>query len=429
VVGTSTAKAPPDTDLGAETFAYPADGSIVSVGSATAGASAEAEAIATATAQAELTDVSLFGGEVTIAHLLARASARATAEDASGDTLSTTVDGLVFQGQPVSLFPNGRVTLGDWGYMQTLVQTVGGGDPGTKGYHQSLRVLDIHLTADHGGLAAGSEIIIGWAEAFAQATPEAETVTIPPSGPPPSGPTKPEKKGAKRPKGSKQGKGHPVKPIPSGLEPRLSPKGYVFPVYGTPSFGPSFGSPRADTGWHHGIDIFAPTGTPVLAVAQGTVFSVGWNNLGGNRLWLRDRKGNEFYYAHLSAFSPLAVNRMQVRAGAVLGFVGNSGDAITTPPHLHFEVHPAALLGLGYDRSAIDPYDWLVGLVHLRDIEFPAGTGDWARQIAKHASAQKPGAVLLHSADISALSHLDARSLKRLLGPSSSDKAPLIDRA
>ena len=59
----------------------------------------------------------------------------------------------------------------------------------------------------------------------------------------------------------------------------------------------------------------------------GTVFSVGWNDLGGYRLWLRDRQGNQFYYAHLSAFSPLAVDGTEVRAGDVIGFVGNTGDA------------------------------------------------------------------------------------------------------
>ena len=49
------------------------------------------------------------------------------------------------------------------------------------------------------------------------------------------------------------------------------------------------------------------------------MFSVGWNDIGGWRLWLRDRAGNEFYYAHLSAYSPLAVNGRQVKAGDVLG--------------------------------------------------------------------------------------------------------------
>ena len=97
---------------------------------------------------------------------------------------------------------------------------------------------------------------------------------------------------------------------------------------------------RAGVGWHHGEDIFAPLGAPLLAVADGTVFSVGWNDLGGYRLWLRDRQGNQFYYAHLSAFSPLARNGNEVHAGDVVGFVGNTGDAQSTPYHLHFEIHP-----------------------------------------------------------------------------------------
>ncbi len=196
---------------------------------------------------------------------------------------------------------------------------------------------------------------------------------------------------------------------------KLTSKGHVFPVYGQAWYSDSFGSPRADTGWHHGIDIFAPMGTPILAVAEGTVYSVGWNNLGGNRLWLRDTDGNQFYYAHLSAYSPLAVNGLRVKAGAVLGFVGNSGDAITTPPHLHFEAHPATLLPYGYDKSAVDPYNWLVGLDHLHDVSFPEGTAAWAKQIAAGVSTQQPGAVLLHSTDISALPRLNNHSLATLL--------------
>jgi murein DD-endopeptidase MepM/ murein hydrolase activator NlpD len=139
-------------------------------------------------------------------------------------------------------------------------------------------------------------------------------------------------------------------------------------------------------------------------------------------------KGNEYYYAHLSAYSPLAVNGTRVKAGDVLGFVGNTGDAITTPPHLHFETHPASLLPLGYDGSAVDGYRWLVGLQHLKDVSFPAGTGAWARQLAKHASTQQAGAVLLHATDISALPRLDESALKSLLQATSASTAPLMNR-
>ena len=144
----------------------------------------------------------------------------------------------------------------------------------------------------------------------------------------------------------------------------------MFPVYGAVSYGDSFGAPRADTIWHHGDDIFAPLGAPVLAVSDGTVFSVGRNPIGGNRFWLRDLAGNEFYYAHLSAFAPDALNGNHVRAGDVIGFVGNTGDAEGTPYHLHFEVHPASLLVHGED-GVVNPTPYLHAWQHLADVAFP----------------------------------------------------------
>ncbi len=124
-----------------------------------------------------------------------------------------------------------------------------------------------------------------------------------------------------------------VYPIPQGAT-------HVFPVAGGATFTNDWGGARPGGTSHQGIDLFAATGTPVVAVSDGTLFRVGWNAIGGWRFWLRDRWGNEFYHAHLSAFSPLAKEGAEVRAGTVIGFVGNTGDAKTTPPHVHFEVHP-----------------------------------------------------------------------------------------
>ena len=73
---------------------------------------------------------------------------------------------------------------------------------------------------------------------------------------------------------------------------------------------------------------------------DGTLFRVGWNRLGGWRLWLDDGQGNYFYYAHLSAYSDLAHDGAQVHAGDVIGYMGDTGDAKGTPFHLHFEMHP-----------------------------------------------------------------------------------------
>jgi murein DD-endopeptidase MepM/ murein hydrolase activator NlpD len=132
---------------------------------------------------------------------------------------------------------------------------------------------------------------------------------------------------------------------------------YVFPVAGEASFSDDFGVPRTTT-WHHGNDIFAERGTPLVAVTAGTLFNVGWNDVGGTRLWLRDADGNEYYYAHLARFSPLAEEGAHVNAGDVIGYVGDTGDAAGTPPHLHFEIHPPELQAKGYD-GVVNPYPYL----------------------------------------------------------------------
>ena len=129
---------------------------------------------------------------------------------------------------------------------------------------------------------------------------------------------------------------------------------YVFPVFGSSAtFSSDYGAPRAGTGWHQGNDIFAPIGVPVLAVADGVLSKVGVNTLGGNRLWLTDDLGNAYYYAHLSGYAAHVTDGVRVRGGEILGFVGNTGQAITTPPHLHFEIHPG-------DGASVDPYPYLL---------------------------------------------------------------------
>jgi murein DD-endopeptidase MepM/ murein hydrolase activator NlpD len=197
------------------------------------------------------------------------------------------------------------------------------------------------------------------------------------------------------------------------VTPKLTAGGYVFPVYGNASYVDTFGAGRSDiaSGWHHGADIFGQLGQPVLAVADGTVYSVGWQHIGGNRLWLRDAQGNQFYYAHLAAFSTLALDGAQVKAGDVVGFMGNTGDAQTTPYHLHFEVHPVSLLFRGYD-GAVDPQTYLDAWRKLRDVDFPSAAG-WAPPVPGSALAPEPGAILLQVSDISQSASLDAASLRR----------------
>ncbi|HVR44829.1 MAG TPA: M23 family metallopeptidase [Thermoanaerobaculia bacterium] len=101
----------------------------------------------------------------------------------------------------------------------------------------------------------------------------------------------------------------------------------------------SWGAPR-DGGRrrHRGIDIFAPRGTPIVAVADGVVTYIGNQPKGGRCLWLATETGLSFYYAHLDRWAPGLYEGMSVRQGVTLGFVGNTGNALTTPPHLHFSV-------------------------------------------------------------------------------------------
>jgi murein DD-endopeptidase MepM/ murein hydrolase activator NlpD len=421
---TASVSAPPDAVAFGDGFAYPADGTIVRTGAVTASSSTVAEASATARASADVGSVSIFNGEITADAVAARAKATASPTAASGDFAGSTVTNLVALGAPVTASANGRVPLADWGYLVTLEQAAVPGTPegGGQSHADSLSALVVRLTADHAGLAAGSEILLGYAQTTAEAKPPAPTAVTVTTPKPVAAPgphviqpivRTPPRKSAPDPERPLFGGQAPVK-APPKVDVKLTPGRYVFPVYGSAGYGDTYGAPRADVSWHHGIDIFAPLGAPLLAVTDGTVYSVGWNDIGGNRLWLRDTRGNEYYYAHLSAFSPLAVNGAIVRAGDVLGFVGNTGDAEGTPYHLHFEVHPRQLLHLGYD-GVINPFAYLNAWRRVADLRFPAFANGFAPRVSAVGNMPQPGAILLHASDISTASGLDPASLEAVM--------------
>ncbi len=399
-------------------FAYGTDpttgASIVTAGSANASVSAAPGAVSQANASAEVSGLSIFNGEITAASIVAQAHADARAGGGAGNVNGSTVSGLVALGQAVA--PGASVALADWGSLTAVSGGVSGS--ATSGYRGSVTGLQIQLSAEHGGLPAGTTIVIGYAEVAAQAAPPPPPAKKPP--PPAKKPPPPAQTNATEPEQPKTTTApEPTPGLPPVLEPpditpKLTAGGYVFPVYGPSSFGNTFKAPRGDVsgGWHHGDDIFAPLGAPILACASGVVFSVGWNPVGGNRLWLRDGQGNLFYYAHLSAFTPLAVNGNKVKAGDVLGFVGNTGDAQGTPYHLHFEIHPVSLLYLGYD-GVVNPTSYLLAWQHLQDVAF-AGGAAWApgRSLG---NAPKPGAILLAANDISSADGLVPGSLQRAM--------------
>jgi murein DD-endopeptidase MepM/ murein hydrolase activator NlpD len=406
----------PSADV--ESFQYPADGSIVSLGRSRASVSAQPGQAATAQSFAEAIVLSLFGGEVTAAQVTASTSAGASARSAGFDTSASAVNGLLALGTPVATSPGSTAMLADWGSLSVLSQDSGSRRAGPPSAQGSVVALRVSLTADHGGLPAGSEIVVGSAQAVAVAELPA---TPPPPGRPqprppapapfePSLPTAPEPETA-----GDTVPGGPVLVSPE-VTAKLSAGGYVFPVFGPASFGDSFGAPRPGVpgGWHHGEDIFAPEGAPLLAVADGTIHTVGFNRLGGYRLWLRDTEGNEFYYAHLSAYTTLAVEGRSVEAGDVIGFVGDTGDAEGGSPHLHFEIHPAAMIGLGYD-GVVAPYPILVAWRRAEDVSFSVGRIYVPVGAGSAEPLQPPGAVLLQADDIGSTSGLVPGALERAL--------------
>ena len=98
-----------------------------------------------------------------------------------------------------------------------------------------------------------------------------------------------------------------------------------------------WGAPRSGGRFHQGIDIQAPAGTTIRTLAGGTVTSAGWDTLGGNTVLLRDRTGRRQYFAHLIRPSALHAGQ-RIADGAIIGYVGQTGDAQGTVNHLHWQL-------------------------------------------------------------------------------------------
>lgn len=132
----------------------------------------------------------------------------------------------------------------------------------------------------------------------------------------------------------------------------------AFPLIGkgTKNIASFWGDPRdGDARKHEGIDVFASRGTPVVAASAGRVRSVGNNRLGGKVVWLTNSDfGHAQYYAHLD--SQLVRVGQSINLGDTLGLVGNTGNAITTAPHLHFGIYRSG-------QGAVDPFPFLQELV------------------------------------------------------------------
>jgi len=126
--------------------------------------------------------------------------------------------------------------------------------------------------------------------------------------------------------------------------------GLVCPVPGA-SFIDSWGFPRATTGWHQGVDLMAPRGTPNRAVVSGDAQMMS-GATSGMGVFLQGDDGNLYYYFHFEGYEG---GSRHVQQGEVIGYTGNTGDASGGATHTHFEIHPGG-------GPAVNPYPTVAGI-------------------------------------------------------------------
>ncbi len=115
---------------------------------------------------------------------------------------------------------------------------------------------------------------------------------------------------------------------------------YSCPVSPPYSFTDTWGAPRSGGRTHQGVDLMNAYGNKVHAVVDGKISRFSQNTLGGITLYLQGVDGDEYYYAHLSGYAAGIRPGVAVKAGELVGYNGNSGDARGGAPHVHFEWHP-----------------------------------------------------------------------------------------
>jgi peptidoglycan hydrolase-like protein with peptidoglycan-binding domain len=126
-----------------------------------------------------------------------------------------------------------------------------------------------------------------------------------------------------------------------------------FPIQGQCYYGNTWHAPRGNGRLHEGVDVIAGEGNLLYAVVDGTITKQYWDQpgaLAGNGLRVAQSDGTYFTYLHMSGFAPGIEVGAKVKAGDVVGFVGNTGSSAT--PHLHFEIHPSG-------GAAVNPYPYL----------------------------------------------------------------------
>lgn len=101
----------------------------------------------------------------------------------------------------------------------------------------------------------------------------------------------------------------------------------------------TFGVPRGSNRSHAGVDIFARRGTPVRSATPGIVSAIRDSGLGGRQVWVLGPGNERYYHAHLDRWAPGLHEGQSILPGDLLGYVGTTGNARGTPPHLHYGIY------------------------------------------------------------------------------------------
>ncbi|MEA9563930.1 MULTISPECIES: M23 family metallopeptidase [unclassified Xanthomonas] len=160
----------------------------------------------------------------------------------------------------------------------------------------------------------------------------------------------------------------PAAPAPPASTPAANTTsagtGLLIPVQGIDrsKLQDTFTDARSEGRVHDAIDILAPAGTPVLAVADGTVEKLFDSERGGLTVYQFEPGGTYcYYYAHLERYADGLAEKQSIKRGQVIGYVGSTGNANPAAPHLHFEIHRLGPEKQWWKGEALNPYPVLHG--------------------------------------------------------------------
>jgi murein DD-endopeptidase MepM/ murein hydrolase activator NlpD len=165
---------------------------------------------------------------------------------------------------------------------------------------------------------------------------------------------------------------------PSPADHLLASRRLAVPVEGIPKskLRDTFHEKRGTSRTHKAIDIMAPWGTPVLAADTGKIAKISSNRAGGLAVYQVDSSGRfVYYYAHLAGYADDLREGQQVQRGELIGYVGATGNAPASAPHLHFAVQLVTVEGRLWKGEPLNPYGALMAGVEMAQPRDDVATG------------------------------------------------------